>query len=149
MMARRSTLQSLVEFLRSRNGRVDVNILDPQGEAPIHRLVKKKRKERVELLIALLTNSNADVNFGTARSMTALHFAVEVCESQMVALLHASHDLTATVPCTVYNIQRLKEGSGQLIVHMFIQICDGEVVSCMCVVAMYTQSWSQSAPVSP
>ena len=89
MMARRSTLQSLVEFLRSRNGRVDVNILDPQGEAPIHRLVKKKRKERVELLIALLTNSNADVNFGTARSMTALHFAVEVCESQMVALLHA------------------------------------------------------------
>lgn len=76
-------LQSLLEFLQTR--RVDVNIRDNQGEGPIHKIVKKKRRDRVELLITLLSNSNADVNFETTRSMTALHFAVEVRKIWMLA----------------------------------------------------------------
>jgi len=47
--------------------------------------VKKKRRDRVELVITLLSNSNADVNFETTRSMTALHFAVEVHKIWMLA----------------------------------------------------------------
>lgn len=47
--------------------------------------MKKKRRDRVELLITLLSNSNADVNFETTRSMTALHFAVEVRKIWMLA----------------------------------------------------------------
>ena len=39
----------------------------------------------MELLITLLSNSNADVNFETTRSMTALHFAVEVRNIWMLA----------------------------------------------------------------
>ena len=70
------TLQSFVDFLNSR--KVDVNIRNGEGEGPIHKIVKKKRRERVELLIALLTNSNADVDFTTSKNMTAFHLAVEV-----------------------------------------------------------------------
>ena len=69
-------LQALVDYLKSKA--VDVNIRNGEGEGPIHKIVKKKRKERVDLLIALLTNSNADVHFATAKNMTALHLAVEV-----------------------------------------------------------------------
>lgn len=70
-------LQALVDFLLKSKA-IDVNIRNGEGEGPIHKIVKKKRKERVDLLIALLTNSNADVHFATAKNMTALHLAVEV-----------------------------------------------------------------------
>ncbi len=60
---------------------VNVNLLDEvTGDAPIHSIVRhmKKKKDRVECLLALLTNSNADIDLQNRRSMTALHLAIEV-----------------------------------------------------------------------
>ena len=51
---------------------------DESGDAPIHSIVRRRRKERPELLLILLTNSNADVDLKTRKRMTALHLAVEV-----------------------------------------------------------------------
>ncbi len=62
--------------------KVDVNTLDEvTGEALIHSIMRRRRKERPELLLSLLTNSNAYVDLKTRKGMTALHLAVEVCSS--------------------------------------------------------------------
>lgn len=75
-------LQNLFEIIQSG---VDVNALDEEtGDAPIHSIVKKKRKDRVELLMALLVNSTVDVNLLNSRGNSALHLAVEV---QIYAML--------------------------------------------------------------
>ena len=69
--------QHLLEALQS--PRVDVNLKDDlTGDAPIHSIIRRKKKDRVELLLTLLINSNADVNLPNRRNMTALHCAIEV-----------------------------------------------------------------------
>ena len=63
---------------------MNANAVNAIGDAPIHAIVKRKskrkadRKEKVELLLALLTNSDADVNLQSANGMTALHLTAEV-----------------------------------------------------------------------
>jgi len=39
---------------------------------------KREQKEKLELLVSLLTYSDADVNLQVGNDMTALHFAAEV-----------------------------------------------------------------------
>lgn len=46
--------------------------------APIHSIVEKKRKDRADLMVALLTYSDADVDLKRADGMTALHMAAQV-----------------------------------------------------------------------
>ena len=59
----------------------DVNTLDKKtGEAPLHALIKKERKDRVKLVFALLLHSDADIQLETSRGATPLHLAVEVRE---------------------------------------------------------------------
>jgi len=53
--------------------------------APIHSIVEKKRKDRADLMVALLTYSDADVDLKRADGMTALHMAAQVgglCEHE-------------------------------------------------------------------
>ena len=75
-------MQSLIEQL-GRPG-VNANGDTSNGDAPIHAIVKRKCKrkadckEKVDLLLALLTHSDADVNLQNANGMTALHFTAEV-----------------------------------------------------------------------
>lgn len=67
----------MLETLQSHQ--VDVNLLDEvTGDAPIHSIIMRKKKDRVELLLTLLINSNADINLQNRRHMTALHSAIEV-----------------------------------------------------------------------
>ena len=62
-----------------RTADLDVNTLDKRtGEAPLHAIVKKNRKDRVNLVMILLINSNADIHLATSRAATPLHLAVEV-----------------------------------------------------------------------
>ena len=69
-------LQNLFEIIQSG---IDVNALDEEtGDAPIHSIAKRKRKDRLELLMALLVNSTVDVNLLNSRGNSALHLAVEV-----------------------------------------------------------------------
>ena len=57
----------------------DVNILDKKtGEAPLHALIKNKRKDRVKLVLSMLIYSNADIQLETSGGATPLHLAVEV-----------------------------------------------------------------------
>eukprot|EP00731_Ephydatia_muelleri_P031665 Em0023g172a len=54
-----------------------VNCSSMNNEAPIHTIVKMKRKDKLSLLVTLLTNSNADVNVETGSSgLSPLHQAV-------------------------------------------------------------------------
>ena len=70
-------LQHLLDALQS--PKVDVNLIDQlSGDGPIHSIIKRKKKDRVDLLLALLVNSKADINLQNRRSMTALHSAIEV-----------------------------------------------------------------------
>jgi len=59
---------------------VDANARDVNGDAPIHAIVKRKKRnwEKLDLLVALLTYSNADVHLHTVNKMTALHLAAQV-----------------------------------------------------------------------
>ena len=72
---------------------MDVNTLDEiTGNAPIHAIVSlKKRRDKVELLLALLIYSKVDINLPNHRQMTALHLAIEVC-MYMHAYAHV-HDI--------------------------------------------------------
>lgn len=76
----------------------------------------------MELLIALLSNSNADVNFETTRSMTALHFAVEVRKIWMLAFsvchvhIFFMDFIVARFHHRVCNVQVRKEDLAVLIV---------------------------------
>ena len=60
------------------NTGIDVNFLNNDGIAPIHAIVRRKRRDRLDLLMALMTYTEVDVNFETTRGMTPLHIAVEV-----------------------------------------------------------------------
>ena len=58
---------------------VNVNLVDDvTGDAPIHSIIKRKKKDRIDLLLALLVNSEVDINLQNKRNMTALHTAIEV-----------------------------------------------------------------------
>ena len=60
---------------------LEVNSLDKKtGEAPLHSLVKRERKDRVGVVLALLVHSDADIHLKTSRGATPLHLAVEVRE---------------------------------------------------------------------
>ena len=50
------------------------------GDAPIHSIVKMKKKYHTELLFALLINSKAEVNLQNRKKKTALHVALEVLD---------------------------------------------------------------------
>ena len=57
----------------------DVNTLDKEtGEAPLHALIKKERKDRFKLVVSMLVYSDADIHLQTSRGATPLHLAVEV-----------------------------------------------------------------------
>ena len=63
---------------------MNANGVNANGDAPIHAIVKRKCKrkadckEKVDLLLALLTYGDVDVNLQNANGMTALHFTAEV-----------------------------------------------------------------------
>lgn len=72
-----NSLQSLLDALQAPG--VDVNLVDEiTGNAPIHTIIQRKKKDRVDLLLALLVNSDVDINLQNRRRMTALHLAIEV-----------------------------------------------------------------------
>lgn len=60
--------------------KIDVNILDDlTGDALLHTIMKKKRKqERLNFLLTLLTRAKVDVNLRNRKGTAALHMAVEV-----------------------------------------------------------------------
>ena len=70
--------QSLVHQLQTPG--VDANARNANGDAPVHAIVKRKERhqEKLNLLVALLTYSNADVSLWTVNKMTALHLAAQV-----------------------------------------------------------------------
>lgn len=62
---------------------MNVNLVDEKtGNASIHSIVKRKKKDRVDLLLALLINSDVEVDLQNSRDMTALHMAIEVSRAQ-------------------------------------------------------------------
>ena len=74
-----------------RSSGLEVNMLDKKtGEAPLHALVKKQKKDRVRLVLAMLVHSDANINLETSRGATPLHLAVEV-------------------RCAIYSNMKLKE----------------------------------------
>ena len=60
------------------NSGADMNALNEEGEAVIHNIIKKKRKDKLEMLLTLLINSEVDVNLQNWKGNTALHIAIEV-----------------------------------------------------------------------
>ena len=96
-----SPLQTLEEAIEQYPALVNCSSMN--NEAPIHTIVKMKRKDKLSLLVTLLTNSNADVNIETRSSgFSPLHQAVLVSEcyldhySHMTCILK-SHDLHTRV----------------------------------------------------
>ena len=60
----------------------DGNGRNEAGDAPIHAIVRHKRKRRLDLLVTLLTHGDVDVNLPGSDGNTALHFAVSVSYSK-------------------------------------------------------------------
>lgn len=52
------------------------------GNAPIHSIVQRKKKDRVDLFLTLLINSDVEIDLQNSRDMTALHMAIEVSKTQ-------------------------------------------------------------------
>ena len=75
-------LQELREALEK--GETDPNSLNSEENAPIHSLVKKKakgkknQKEKMHLLVTLLTFGDVDIDMLNGDGYTALHLAVQV-----------------------------------------------------------------------
>ena len=84
---------------------VDVNTLDETGNAPIHAIVSlKKRRDKVDLLLALLIYSKVDINLPNKRQMTALHLAIEVLmytcmHGKVHHVIHSSTDGSSGQMC--------------------------------------------------
>ena len=70
------SIKVLLEILQRENTNPDV--LNENGDAPLHSIVKSKRQDKVELLVTLFTHSTTNVNMQVANGMTALHFAAQV-----------------------------------------------------------------------
>lgn len=67
---------------------MNVNLVDEKtGNAPIHAIIKKKKKDRLDLLLTLLINSDVEIDLQNRRDMTALHMAIEVSGMEQ----HARH----------------------------------------------------------
>ena len=74
-----SSKQDMKEGLLKFQG--SVNLINRQGDALLHSLVKtqfKKKRLKRDLLTALMTYSDADVNLKNDDMNTALHLAVQV-----------------------------------------------------------------------
>ena len=75
-------MQTLKAYMESEcDDDIDLNAFNEDGDGPIHVIVRRKRKKRADLLLALLVNgcSRVDVNSTTTFSGdTALHLAVLV-----------------------------------------------------------------------
>ncbi len=55
-------------------------MLDDDGYAPLHLIVKRQYGNRIDLIMTLMTYSNARIDVTTTKEgMSALHLAVEVC----------------------------------------------------------------------
>ena len=75
-----------------RTAGLEVNSLDKKsGEAPLHSLVKRERKDRVSLVLALLVYSDADINLETSRGASPLHLAVEVSSREPQSLIESKN----------------------------------------------------------
>lgn len=57
---------------------VRVNRHDENLNTPLLSIVRSSRKDKLDLVITLLTHSDADVNLKGDDEMTPLHFAVQV-----------------------------------------------------------------------
>ncbi len=68
-----------MKVLKRYHRETDVNAIDNNlGLAPIHSIVRRKRKNRLQLLLALLVHSNVDVNLAACDGNTPLHMIVRV-----------------------------------------------------------------------
>ena len=56
----------------------DHNVLDSNGDAPLHCYVKRTDKENYNCLIMFLTYSKCNVNLRNSDGQTALHLACKV-----------------------------------------------------------------------
>ena len=56
----------------------DHNILDKNGETPLHSYVRRTDKEKFNCLMTFLIHSKCDVNLPNREGRTALHLACEV-----------------------------------------------------------------------
>lgn len=75
-----SFLKHLKQLLKTES---DVNVVNSNGDAPIHSILKrgnspKDRREIATLLMTLLTFSPVDVNLTNRDKMTPLHLAAQV-----------------------------------------------------------------------
>jgi calcium-independent phospholipase A2 len=82
-------VECLMAVLERTKG-LEVNSLDKKtGEAPLHSLVKRERRDRVGVVLALLVHSDADIHLKTWRGATPLHLAVETGDAFLVKTLLA------------------------------------------------------------
>ena len=56
----------------------DHNVLDFNGDAPVHSYIRRRDKEKFNCLMTLLIYSKCDVNLPNKDGQTALHLACEV-----------------------------------------------------------------------
>lgn len=57
----------------------DANMVNDEGYAPLHLMVTRQYGNRMDLIVALMTYSYADINVTTTKEgRSALHLAVEV-----------------------------------------------------------------------
>ena len=84
-----SHLQMLKDLLQRPD--INANDMNEDGDTPLHSIVRSSRSgpEKLELLVALLTQSNAYIDHVGANGLTALHIAVQVRNSEIVFTAHA------------------------------------------------------------
>ena len=84
---RSSHLQMLKDLLQRHD--INANDMNEDGDTPLHSIVRSSRSgpEKLELLVALLTQSNAYINHVGANGLTALHISVQVRNSVTAQLL--------------------------------------------------------------
>ena len=77
------SMQALIEVLQLKPALA--NCYNAHMEAPIHAILRKKKKWRLNLLVTLLSHSLADVNLPTqSTGHTPLHIAMMVCMCECV-----------------------------------------------------------------
>ena len=85
LLGHNKCLQKLESALNCKHKEEDINALhhfdnddDFNGMAILHRLVTSRYANQTELVMTLMTFSNADINLKTGNGKTAFHLAVEV-----------------------------------------------------------------------
>ena len=74
-----SVLQALIKDIHSR--KYDILEKDENEDTPLHAIVRSDRRDKLEVMIALLVHSDygcADIDFPAFYGNTALHVAVQV-----------------------------------------------------------------------